>query len=121
MLLLGAVGVLGFQAVFIGGLLSLDDIDPLILNPDSDLNRNGISMVMLCSKENLTSEGIGSELLSSMPPNGDSGAWTRGRTVRGGCDIFYHHDRTYNPHAWETCTIGCDHDVFERRLFRRYP
>ncbi len=72
-------------------------------------------MVMLCGKGH-TPGGRGSEVLEKMSPDGDVGAWTRGRTVRGDCDIWYHHNLTYNPHASESCLIGCDHDWLERRL-----
>ena len=46
----------------------MDSLDPILLNPDSELNRDGITMVMLCSEEGLTPQGRGSEVVSSMPP-----------------------------------------------------
>ncbi len=115
-LLVGVVGVLAFQAFLALGLLSAQSYDPIILNPDKELSNNGVSMVMLCGEKGLTPQGRGSEVLSSMPPDGDVGAWSRGRTVRGNCDTWYHHNVLYNPHTHEACLIGCDHDFLERRL-----
>jgi len=115
MLLVGALGMLALQALVIGGLLSPQSYDPIILNPDKNLSGDGVAMVMLCG-EGRTPKGRHSEILSKMPPDGNWSAWSRGRTVRGNCDIWYHHNLFYNPHAWETCLIGCDHDILERRL-----
>jgi hypothetical protein len=116
-LLVGAVGVLALQALLIGGLLSMDSLDPILLNSDKELSEDGVSMVMLCG-EGQTPEGRGSGVLEKMAPDGDVGAWTRGRTLRGDCDIWYHHNLSYNPLARETCLIGCDHDLLERLLQR---
>jgi len=74
-----------------------------------------VSMVVLCGQGH-TPEGRGSEVLSKIPPDGDVGAWTRGRTVRGSCAVWYHHNLAYNSHAHEACWIGCDHDLLERWL-----
>ena len=117
MLLVGAVGVLALQVLLVGAYLAVDSQDPIILNPESgSLEEDGLSMVMLC-EEGHTPEGRGSEVLSKMPPDGDIGGWERGRTLRGdSCYIWYHHNVFYNPHAYEECLIGCDHDWLERRL-----
>jgi len=114
-LLVGAVGMLALQVLLIGGLLSTQSYDPIILNPDKNLSGDGISMAMFCG-EGHTPEGRGSEVLQKMPPDGNGGAWSRGRTVRGNCDIWYHHNLFYNPHAHEACLVGCDHDLLERWL-----
>jgi len=114
--LLGVVGVLALQVLLILVVLSDGSINSIILNPDDELSNDGVSMVMFCSEDGITPGGRGSEVLDKMPPDGDVGAWTRGRTVRRGCDIWYHHDPFYNPHAIEECWIGCDHDLLERRL-----
>ena len=116
-MLVGAVGVLALQVLLVGGVLSMDSVDPILLNPDKELSNEGVSMVMLCGESSeATPEGRGSKVLEEMPPDGDVGAWSRGRTVRGNCDIWYHHTILYNPHALEACWIGCDHDYLERRL-----
>jgi len=121
MLLVGVVGVLAFQVLLalalVLGLMSAQSYDPIILNPDKELSEDGIAMTMICG-DGHTPGGRGSEVLDKMRPSeaGHGGAWTRGRTVRGNCDIWYHHNLFYNPHAYETCLIGCDHDALERRL-----
>src|SRR5829696_4194202 len=116
MLLVGAVGVLALQALLVVGYLAVSRYDPIVLNPDRGrLDDSGVTMVMFCG-EGRTPRGRGSEVLEKVPPNGDVGSWSRGRTVRGNCDIWYHHNLAYNPLAWETCLIGCDHDWLERRL-----
>ena len=116
MLLVGALGMLALQVVLVGGYLAMSKQDPFILNPDSgSLEPDGITLVMFCG-EGHTPQGRGSEELSKMPPDGDAGAWSRGRTVRGNCHIWYHHNLAYNPHAHEACLVGCDHDILERRL-----
>ena len=115
----GAAGMLALQALVILALSSpaIQSYDPIILNPDNDLSKNGISMAMFCgAKPGLMPGGRGSGVLDKVPPNGDTGAWTRGKTVRDDCSIFYHHKPSYNPGAYETCWIGCDHDALERRL-----
>ena len=116
--LLGAVGMLALQALLLGALLSMDSLDPIILNPDDDLSKGGVAMIMLCSeaRQGHTPGGRGSVVLNKMVPNGNVGAWTRGSAVRPGCDIWYHHGPLYNPLALEECLIGCDHDLLERWL-----
>ena len=109
-MLVGAVGVLALQALLVLGVLSMDSVDPIILNPDEELSNDGVMMAVFCG------EYSGSGVLNGVPPDGESGAWSRGRTVRGNCDIWYHHNVLYNPHAIEECLIGCDHDWLERRL-----
>jgi hypothetical protein len=118
MLLVGAVGMLALQVLLVGAYLVVDSQDPIILDPESgSLEEDGLTMVMLCG-EGHTPEGRGSEVLSKMPPDGDIGEWSRGRTLRRGCDIWYHHNILYNPHAYEECLIGCDYDFLERLLRR---
>jgi hypothetical protein len=116
-MLVGALGMLALQVLLVGSYLVVDSQDPILLNPESgSLEEDGLTMVMLCG-EGHTPEGRGSEVLSKMPPDGDIGGWSRGRTLRGdSCDIWYHHNIFYNPHAYEECLIGCDHDWLERRL-----
>jgi hypothetical protein len=116
MLLVGAVGMLALQVLLVLGYLALDSQDPILFNPESgSLEEVGLTMVMICG-EGHTPEGRGSGVLAEMPPDGDIGAWERGRTIRGNCDIWYHHNMLYNPHAYEACLIGCDHDFLERLL-----
>ena len=43
-------------------------------------------MVMYCGESNVREE------LDKVPPDGGLGPWTRGRTIRGDCDIWYHHN-----------------------------
>jgi hypothetical protein len=114
-MLVGAVGVLGLQALLALSLLSMDSLDPILLNPDQELNEDGITMVMLCG-EGRTPQGRRSGLPEKMPPDGGMIAWSLGRTLRGDCDIWYHHAPLYNPLANEACWIGCDHDLLERLL-----
>jgi hypothetical protein len=114
--LVGVVGVLVVQVLLIGGLLFMDSLDPILLNPDKELSQDGLSMVMFCTENGITPQGRQSEVLERMPAGGDVGAWSRGTTVRGNCDIWYHHSVLYNPHAHEACWIGCDHDLLERLL-----
>ena len=90
MLLVGAVGMLALQVVLVLWYLAASSQDPIILNPDrGNLLENGIAMAMVC--------GESSGVLDKVPPNGeDAGPWTRGRTVRGDCNIYYHHDTYYH-------------------------
>ncbi len=98
-MLVGAVGLLALQALLVGAYLAVDSQDPFILNPESgSLEEDGLTMVMLCG-EGRTPEGRHSEVLEKMPAGGDIGGWSRGRTVRGDCDIWYHHNMLYNPHG----------------------
>jgi hypothetical protein len=90
MLLLGAVGVLALQVLLVVGYLVASRYDPIVLNPERGrLDDSGVSMVMFCG-ESRTPQGRGSAVLEKIPPNGDVGSWSRGRTVRGHCDIWYH-------------------------------
>jgi hypothetical protein len=89
MVLLGAVGVLALQALLVVGFPAVNRANRIVLNPESPLDLSGIAMVMFCG-EGRTPQGRGSGVLEKMPPNGDVGAWSRGRTVRGDCDIWYH-------------------------------
>jgi hypothetical protein len=107
-LLVGAVGMLALQVLLVGGFLATQDPGPLLLNPPSELSEDGINTVVLCG------EGSGREKLDRMPPDGSLGPWTRGRTIHGSCDIWYHHTVLYNPHAIEECWVGCDYDLFKR-------
>jgi hypothetical protein len=99
MLLVGALGMLALEVLLVGGYLAASSQDPFILNPNSgSLEEDGITMVMLCGQGH-TPEGRLSEVLSKMPPDGDIGGWSRGRTLRGDCGIWYHHNIFYNPHG----------------------
>jgi hypothetical protein len=116
-MLVGAVGVLALQVLLVGGVLSMDSVDPILLNPDKELSNDGVSMVMLCGEASeATPEGRGSKVLEEMPL---TETWARGRG--GGrygaiATSGTHHNILYNPHAIEECWIGCDHDYLERRL-----
>ena len=68
-MLVGAVGVLALQALLIGGLLSMDSLDPILLNPDKELSENGISMVMLCGEGQTPGVGV-VECWRRWPPTG---------------------------------------------------
>jgi hypothetical protein len=89
-MLLGAVGVLALQALLVALYLAASQYDPIVLNPERGrLDDSGVTMVMFCG-EGRTPQGRGSGVLEKVPPNGDVGSWSRGRTVRGVCDIWYH-------------------------------
>jgi hypothetical protein len=97
LLLVGAVGVLALQALLVVGYLAVSRYDPIVLNPDRGrLDDSGVTMVMFCG-EGRTPRGRGSEVLEKVPPNGDVGSWSRGRTVRGNCDIWYHRQVQNGP------------------------
>jgi hypothetical protein len=86
-MLVGALGMFALQVLLVGSYLVVDSQDPIILDPESgSLEEDGLTMVMLCG-EGHTPEGRLSEVLSKMPPDGDIGAWSRGRALRRGCDI----------------------------------
>jgi len=89
MLLLGAVGVVALQALLVVVFLAVNRAEPLVLNPERPLDLSGVAMVMFCG-EGRTPQDRGSGVLEKVPPNGDVGSWSRGRTVRGECDIWYH-------------------------------
>ena len=55
----GALGTLALQVLLIGGLLSMQSLDPILLNPDEELNEDGITMAVLCGEEGSTPEGRG--------------------------------------------------------------
>ena len=100
--MLVVVGVFLVEVLLVGAYLAANDQDPIILNPDrGNLNENGIAMVMTCG------EGSGSGVLDKVPPNGeDAGPWTRGRTVWGDCNIYYHHDTRYHACLHSHPTLG---------------
>ena len=92
MMLLGAVGVLVLQALLVFGYLAASKQDPIVLNPErGQLDEIGITMVMFCG------DGSGREVLDKVPPDGGLAPWTRGRTIRGDCDVWYHHSVLYHP------------------------
>jgi hypothetical protein len=92
--LMGALGILALQALLVFGFLAVSEQDPIILNPNSgSLVDNGVMMVVYCG------EGSGRGMLDKVPPNGALGPWSKGRTVWGNCDIWYHHTIFYNPHG----------------------
>lgn len=110
----GAVGLLAIQTLLVWGCLAAKNQDPFILNPNSgSLEDDGLTMVMFCG-EGHTPEGRLSDVLKKMPPDGSLGGWSRGREVWGNCDIWWHHNIFHNPHAYEECLLGCEHDIFER-------
>ena len=106
MLLVGAVGILAFQMLVAGGYSLTNDLS---------LQENGVAMVMFCG-ENANLSGSGSGVLDKVPPDGYSGAWTRGRTLRSDCNVFYHRSLSYNPHSHEECIIGCEHNFLDGLL-----
>jgi hypothetical protein len=89
MVLLGAVGVVALQALLVVGFLAVNRAAPIVLNPERPLDLSGVAMLMFCG-EGRTPQGRGSGVLEKVPPNGDVGSWSRGRTVRGNCDIWHH-------------------------------
>ena len=121
--LVGMIGMLALQALLVGGYLAVDSQDPIILNPESgSLQPDGVRMVMLCGgSSEAKGVAIAKRSLEKVPPDGAVGAWTRGRTLQGDCDIWYHHSLQYNPHSHEACIVGCDNDFLERRLRRTSP
>jgi hypothetical protein len=92
-ILVGAVGVIVVQAILVWGYLAVNQQDPIILNPDRRLDENGAAMIMFCG------DGSDKEMLDQVPPDKELGPWTRGRTIRGDCDIWYHHSVLYRPGA----------------------
>jgi hypothetical protein len=92
MMLVGAVGVMVVQVVLGRSYLTVNRQDPIILNPDRKLDENGVAMVMFCG----SSADSGREVLTKVPPDRQLGPWTRGRTIRGDCDIWYHHSVLYH-------------------------
>jgi len=91
-LLLGAAGMLALQVLLIEGWLAVSEQDPFVLNPNSgSLARDGIMMAVFCG------EGSGSGMLNKIPPNGALGPWSKGKTLPGSCDVWYHHNIFYNP------------------------
>lgn len=87
-MLVGAVGVIAVQVLLVWGYLAVNGSDPIILNPDRRLDRNGPSMMMVC--------GLGNDkdVLDTVE-GGEYGMWTPGRVVKGDCEIYYHHKVGY--------------------------
>jgi len=93
MVLLGAIGVLVLQALLVWVYLAMNKQDPIVLNPDrGGLVETGVVMAAVCGEG-----GSGKEMLDSLPANGRWDSWTRGQTIRGDCDIWYHHRSGYSP------------------------
>jgi hypothetical protein len=91
MFLMGAVAALLLSALLVSGYLFVSKENRIVLILDSGaLVENGVMMTMFCGK------GSGKELLDKVPPDGNVGPWTKGRTVRGDCDIWYHHTERYS-------------------------
>jgi hypothetical protein len=90
-LLVGAAGAFILSALLVSGYLWLARDNLIILSLDRGaLVENGVMMAMVCG------DGSGKELLDKAPPDGNVGPWTKGRTVRGDCDIWYHHTERYS-------------------------
>ena len=90
-ILLGAIGALVLSALLVSGYLWLARENLIILSLDRGaLVKNGVMLATYCGK------GSGKEMLDKVPPDGSSGPWTKGRTVRGDCDIWYHHTNRYS-------------------------
>jgi hypothetical protein len=81
MLLPGAVGGLALQVLLVGGYFAANSQGPIILHPDSELAESGVTMAMFCG------DGSGSRALDKVPAGEDLGPWTKGRSMRGDCDI----------------------------------
>ena len=89
-IVLGALGVLTVQVLLIWAYLLVNGSDPIILNPDRRLDKNGPTALIAC--------GPGDDrAITRTVEGGEYGIWTRGRTVRGDCDIWYHHEVGYRP------------------------
>ncbi len=105
MLLVGAVGILALQVLLVGAYLAVNAQDPLVLNPDrGGMVENGVMMAAFCGPQS------GKRMLDKISTGGRFDSWTRGRTVRGKCTIWYHHREGYNP-----CS---GHNQF---VFNRHP
>jgi len=99
--------VLALQALLIVGYLAVSEQDPIILDPDrGGLAETGVVMAAYCGYDS------GKEMLDGIP-DGDLGSWTKGRTVRGDCTIWYHHGALYRP-----CDPGHSEYVFDERPCR---
>ena len=94
------IGGLLVQALLILGYLAGSRQDPILINPDRSYDDSGVAMVMFCG------EDVGNEMLDKVPPDGESGPWTRGRTLTNGCAIFYHHDAAYHACFHDHPTLG---------------
>jgi len=94
------VGGILVQTLLILGYLAANRQDPIILNPDRKLDENGVGMVMICNDD------VGNEMLDKIPPDGESGPWTRGRTLTNGCSILYHHSTLYHSCLHDHPTLG---------------
>ena len=109
MLLVVAVGVLALQALLVTGYLAVKRDDPIVLNPDRGiLSRGGVMMAVYCGRG-----GRGKDLLDKIPPDGWDGPWSKGRTLPGDCDIWYHH-----PSSWRPCEPGHCRLTFDERPCR---
>ena len=91
--LVGMLALLAVQVLLVWGYLAVNQQDPIILNPDRNLDDNGVAMVMFCG------DGSGREVLDKVPPDKELGPWTRGRTIREDCTSWYHHSVLYHRHA----------------------
>jgi hypothetical protein len=91
MLLVGVVGVLVLAPLLSTWYVWIARDNLIILSLDRGaLVEDGVMMAMVCG------EGSGKEILDKVPPNGSVGPWTKGGTVRGDCDIWYHHTERYS-------------------------
>ncbi len=104
-LLLGALAMLALQVLLILGYLAVNAQDPIILNPDRGaMVHNGVMMAAFCGPQS------GKGMLAKISTDGRFDSWTKGRTVRSRCTIWYHHHEGYNPCA--------GHNQF---VFNRHP
>ena len=85
------VGALVLSALLlVSGYLWLTRNNLIIQSLDRGaLDKNGVMMATYCGS------GSGNKMLDKIPPDGSSGVWTKGRTIRGNCDIWYHHTSRY--------------------------
>ena len=108
MLLLGTVGVLALQALLVWGYFAVSEQDPIVLNPDrGGMVEDGVMMTVICGQK-----GSGKEMLDTLPAKGRYDSWSRGRTIRGDCDIWYHQSPPYSP-----CCRQAKH-TFDRRSYQ---
>ena len=70
---------------------------------------DGVMMTVICGQK-----GSGKEMLDKLPAKGRYDSWSRGRTIRGDCDIWYHHSPPYSPCGRQ------DKYTFDRRCYQPF-